>query len=198
MTLVSVWAPCVRDLSHFKCVACVLDHLDINSWKMKDIVLVHLYVSSMEDFGEANAVYKKHFSFNPPARYRKNLLYFMYFLHLCLFCFCCFKLIPNSNLRMINISKSSYLWQSVCTSPTACWSAATDGLSTPWLDGAPAGMLLPPETGHACPKPVPLGPGQHRAIQPNSQGKTLKSAAGECDGTMLTGWKWEQPKKSFC
>uniref|UniRef100_A0A3P8V350 Diphthine--ammonia ligase n=1 Tax=Cynoglossus semilaevis TaxID=244447 RepID=A0A3P8V350_CYNSE len=44
------------------------NHLDINSWTMKDIVLVHLYVSSMEDFGEANAVYKKHFSFNPPAR----------------------------------------------------------------------------------------------------------------------------------
>lgn len=35
---------------------------------MKDIILVHLYVRSMEDFAPLNAVYKKHFGINPPAR----------------------------------------------------------------------------------------------------------------------------------
>uniref|UniRef100_A0A4W6ELE9 Diphthine--ammonia ligase n=1 Tax=Lates calcarifer TaxID=8187 RepID=A0A4W6ELE9_LATCA len=42
--------------------------LDSRAWKMKDIILVHLYVSSMEDFGPLNTVYKKHFGINPPAR----------------------------------------------------------------------------------------------------------------------------------
>ncbi|XP_065822683.1 diphthine--ammonia ligase isoform X2 [Labrus bergylta] len=37
-------------------------------WKMNDIVLVHLYVRSMADFGPLNAVYKTHFGINPPAR----------------------------------------------------------------------------------------------------------------------------------
>ncbi|XP_061824159.2 diphthine--ammonia ligase isoform X1 [Nerophis lumbriciformis] len=42
--------------------------LDNRNWGMKDIVLVHLYVSNMEDFGPLNEVYKKHFGTNPPAR----------------------------------------------------------------------------------------------------------------------------------
>ncbi|XP_040917486.1 diphthine--ammonia ligase [Toxotes jaculatrix] len=42
--------------------------LDSRGWKIKDIILVHLYVSSMEDFGPLNTVYKKHFGINPPAR----------------------------------------------------------------------------------------------------------------------------------
>ncbi|XP_077416063.1 diphthine--ammonia ligase isoform X1 [Vanacampus margaritifer] len=42
--------------------------LDAKGWSTKDIVLVHLYVSSMADFGPLNAVYKNHFTTNPPAR----------------------------------------------------------------------------------------------------------------------------------
>ncbi|XP_076021750.1 diphthine--ammonia ligase [Genypterus blacodes] len=42
--------------------------LDSRGWNMKQIVLVHLYVRSMEDFGPLNTVYKKHFGVNPPAR----------------------------------------------------------------------------------------------------------------------------------
>uniref|UniRef100_A0A8D0D5A7 Diphthine--ammonia ligase n=1 Tax=Sander lucioperca TaxID=283035 RepID=A0A8D0D5A7_SANLU len=42
--------------------------LDSRGWKMKDIILVHLYVRSMEDFVLLNTVYKKHFGINPPAR----------------------------------------------------------------------------------------------------------------------------------
>ncbi|XP_037341980.2 diphthine--ammonia ligase isoform X2 [Pungitius pungitius] len=42
--------------------------LDSRGWKMKDIILVHLYVRSMEDFVPLNIVYKKHFGVNPPAR----------------------------------------------------------------------------------------------------------------------------------
>ncbi|KAM6969324.1 diphthine--ammonia ligase isoform 2-T2 [Tautogolabrus adspersus] len=42
--------------------------LDSRGWKMNDIILVHLYVRSMEDFGPLNAVYKTHFGINPPAR----------------------------------------------------------------------------------------------------------------------------------
>lgn len=42
--------------------------LDSKGWKMKDIVLVHLYVKNMDDFAELNTVYKKHFGMNPPAR----------------------------------------------------------------------------------------------------------------------------------
>ncbi|XP_056250336.1 diphthine--ammonia ligase [Seriola aureovittata] len=42
--------------------------LDSRGWKIKDIILVHLYVSSMDDFGPLNTVYKKHFGINPPAR----------------------------------------------------------------------------------------------------------------------------------
>eukprot|EP00064_Thunnus_orientalis_P001282 superscaffoldBa00000086_g1284 len=42
--------------------------LDSRGWKMKDIILVHLYVRKMEDFGALNTVYKKHFGTNPPAR----------------------------------------------------------------------------------------------------------------------------------
>ncbi|CAJ1073366.1 diphthine--ammonia ligase isoform X1 [Xyrichtys novacula] len=42
--------------------------LDSRGWRMKDIILVHLYVRSMDDFGPLNAVYKQHFDINPPAR----------------------------------------------------------------------------------------------------------------------------------
>ncbi|XP_008278084.1 diphthine--ammonia ligase [Stegastes partitus] len=42
--------------------------LDSREWKMKNIILVHLYVRNMEDFVALNAVYKKHFDTNPPAR----------------------------------------------------------------------------------------------------------------------------------
>ncbi|XP_045918051.1 diphthine--ammonia ligase isoform X3 [Micropterus dolomieu] len=42
--------------------------LDTRCWKMKDIILLHLYVSCMEDFVPLNTVYKKHFGKNPPAR----------------------------------------------------------------------------------------------------------------------------------
>ncbi|XP_075964432.1 diphthine--ammonia ligase isoform X2 [Anarhichas minor] len=42
--------------------------LDNRGWKMTDIILVHLYVRSMEDFVPLNTVYKKHFGINPPAR----------------------------------------------------------------------------------------------------------------------------------
>ena len=36
---------------------------------MNDIILIHLYVSSMDDYAQLNAVYKKHFDVNPPARW---------------------------------------------------------------------------------------------------------------------------------
>ncbi|KAJ4939877.1 hypothetical protein JOQ06_029313 [Pogonophryne albipinna] len=42
--------------------------LDSRGWKLKDIILVHLYVRSMDDFVSLNTVYKKHFGINPPAR----------------------------------------------------------------------------------------------------------------------------------
>lgn len=42
--------------------------LDSRAWKMKNIILVHLYVRNMEDFVPLNEVYKKHFGANPPAR----------------------------------------------------------------------------------------------------------------------------------
>lgn len=44
------------------------DELESRAWKMKNIVLVHLYVRSMDDFLPLNGVYKKHFDINPPAR----------------------------------------------------------------------------------------------------------------------------------
>lgn len=42
--------------------------LDANGWTLADVVLVHLYVASMDDFAPLNAVYRKHFGTNPPAR----------------------------------------------------------------------------------------------------------------------------------
>ncbi|CAB1427813.1 unnamed protein product [Pleuronectes platessa] len=42
--------------------------LDHRGWKITDIILIHLYVSSMEEYGPLNTVYKKHFGTNPPAR----------------------------------------------------------------------------------------------------------------------------------
>lgn len=42
--------------------------LEANGWTLADVVLVHLYVASMDDFATLNAVYKKHFGTNPPAR----------------------------------------------------------------------------------------------------------------------------------
>ncbi|KAM9842922.1 diphthine--ammonia ligase [Aulostomus maculatus] len=42
--------------------------LDSRGWKLKDVVLVHLYVRNMDDFAPLNEVYKKHFGVNPPAR----------------------------------------------------------------------------------------------------------------------------------
>ncbi|XP_036928010.1 diphthine--ammonia ligase isoform X1 [Acanthopagrus latus] len=48
--------------------ALLQSELDSRGWKMKDMILVHLYVSCMEDFALLNAVYKKHFGSNPPAR----------------------------------------------------------------------------------------------------------------------------------
>ncbi|XP_028252167.1 diphthine--ammonia ligase isoform X2 [Parambassis ranga] len=44
------------------------NELDRRAWTMKNIILVHLYLRSMEDFVPLNTVYKKHFSINPPAR----------------------------------------------------------------------------------------------------------------------------------
>ncbi|KAK5618947.1 hypothetical protein CRENBAI_006862 [Crenichthys baileyi] len=44
------------------------DELRNKSWKMKNIILVHLYVRKMEDFVSLNAVYRKYFDTNPPAR----------------------------------------------------------------------------------------------------------------------------------
>ncbi|XP_061600249.1 diphthine--ammonia ligase isoform X2 [Cololabis saira] len=44
------------------------NELESRDWRMKNIILVHLYVSSMDDFTPLNAVYKKHFDINPPAR----------------------------------------------------------------------------------------------------------------------------------
>ncbi|PWA16300.1 hypothetical protein CCH79_00004746, partial [Gambusia affinis] len=49
-------------------LAMLQDELQIKAWKMKDIVLVHLYVRNMEDFVSLNAVYRKYFDINPPAR----------------------------------------------------------------------------------------------------------------------------------
>ncbi|KAM9787957.1 diphthine--ammonia ligase isoform 3-T5 [Syngnathus typhle] len=48
--------------------ALLRSQLDARGWNMKDIVLVHLYVNNMDDFGPLNSVYKNHFSTNPPAR----------------------------------------------------------------------------------------------------------------------------------
>lgn len=45
-----------------------LGELELRAWTMKNIILVHLYVKSMADFAPLNAVYKKHFGINPPAR----------------------------------------------------------------------------------------------------------------------------------
>ncbi|KAM4624679.1 diphthine--ammonia ligase [Polymixia lowei] len=42
--------------------------MDSRGWQMRHIVLVHLYVRSMEDVAPLNAAYKKHFGINPPAR----------------------------------------------------------------------------------------------------------------------------------
>lgn len=42
--------------------------LAANGWTLADVVLVHLYVASMDDFAPLNTVYKKHFGTNPPAR----------------------------------------------------------------------------------------------------------------------------------
>uniref|UniRef100_A0A096LQQ1 Diphthine--ammonia ligase n=1 Tax=Poecilia formosa TaxID=48698 RepID=A0A096LQQ1_POEFO len=49
-------------------LAALADELQNKAWKMKDIVLVHLYVRNMEDFVSLNAVYRKYFNINPPAR----------------------------------------------------------------------------------------------------------------------------------
>ncbi|XP_067099416.1 diphthine--ammonia ligase [Osmerus mordax] len=42
--------------------------LETRGWQMKHVVLLHLYVRSMEDFSAVNAVYRTHFGPNPPAR----------------------------------------------------------------------------------------------------------------------------------
>ncbi|XP_038128681.1 diphthine--ammonia ligase [Cyprinodon tularosa] len=44
------------------------DELKIYALEMKNIILVHLYVRNMEDFVSLNAVYRKYFNINPPAR----------------------------------------------------------------------------------------------------------------------------------
>uniref|UniRef100_A0A3Q2QYS5 Diphthine--ammonia ligase n=1 Tax=Fundulus heteroclitus TaxID=8078 RepID=A0A3Q2QYS5_FUNHE len=44
------------------------DELKNKAWKLKNIVLVHLYVKNMEDFASVNEVYRKYFDINPPAR----------------------------------------------------------------------------------------------------------------------------------
>ena len=49
------------------CFLCPAE-LDHRGWKITDIILIHLYVSSMEEYGPLNTVYKKHFGINPPAR----------------------------------------------------------------------------------------------------------------------------------
>lgn len=38
--------------------------------EMSSLVLVHLYVRSMEDFAAVNSVYKTYFGINPAARYK--------------------------------------------------------------------------------------------------------------------------------
>lgn len=46
----------------------VVGELQKKGWQLKNIVLVHLYVRDMEDFGKVNAVYRLFFSHSPPAR----------------------------------------------------------------------------------------------------------------------------------
>lgn len=69
------WPSCLcknawLDLTDFiYCMRCTCTgELDSRGWKLQDIILVHLYVKSMRDFVPLNAVYKKHFGVNPPAR----------------------------------------------------------------------------------------------------------------------------------
>lgn len=54
---------------------------------------------------------------------------------------------------------------------STCRPAAADGLSAPHLDRASRGGPLPPEGGPARPEPLPLGAGQHRALQPGAAGE---------------------------
>lgn len=46
----------------------LVGELQKKAWQMKHIVLVHLYVRNMEDFGKVNAVYRLFFRHCPPAR----------------------------------------------------------------------------------------------------------------------------------
>lgn len=45
-----------------------LGELQEKGWQLKHILLVHLYVRDMEDFGKVNAVYRIFFTHCPPAR----------------------------------------------------------------------------------------------------------------------------------
>lgn len=47
----------------------LVGELQKKGWQLKNIVLVHLYVRDMEDFGKVNAVYRAFFSHSPPARW---------------------------------------------------------------------------------------------------------------------------------
>lgn len=43
-----------------------------------DVVLVYLYLADMADYKLVNAVYGRHFSRNPPARYVHACMYMLY------------------------------------------------------------------------------------------------------------------------
>ncbi|XP_062325858.1 diphthine--ammonia ligase [Osmerus eperlanus] len=53
---------------HNQTMAALHCELETRGWQMTHVVLLHLYVRSMEDFSAINAVYRTHFGHNPPAR----------------------------------------------------------------------------------------------------------------------------------
>ena len=63
--------------------------------------------------------------------------------------------------------------QGVCPGSSGRRTAAPDGLPPPSLQPTLGGRLHHPERGPPCPESVPLGSGQHRAVQPGPEGKGL-------------------------
>ena len=77
------------------------------------------------------------------------------------------KMLPSVTLAPSLLSR-----QGVCGGPSACGTPPADGLPAPRLGSGSLRGLLPDQGGHARPEPLPLGPSQHRPLQPGRQGKT--------------------------
>lgn len=128
--------------------------LDSRKWKMKNIILVHMYVKNMEDFVALNAVYKKHFDINPPARSVQTTCS-IYTASTCISSSCLFSMwlsftTASFHQSILLVFPAGFVCRRLCLLLSCCrWTACSMTGLSPWRRAASTTEKLC--TSRACP-----------------------------------------------